>query len=94
MGLNDAMAMMPWVRNFLIAQGHEVTDNVIFQDNKSAILFEENGRCSSGKKTGHIEILCCFIADDIQRCTAHVECCPTDEMVADFFAKPLQDGCF
>jgi hypothetical protein len=31
------------------AQGIEVSDNTLYQDNKSAILLEKNGRKSSSK---------------------------------------------
>ena len=43
-GVNDAMGLILWVRNFLIAQGFDVTDNVVFQDNLSTMLLENNGR--------------------------------------------------
>jgi len=93
-GVNDGLTIVLWVRNFMIGQGHEVTDNVICQDNQSAMLLEKNGRKSSGKKTRHIEIRCCFVTDDIRRGTAKVAHCPTEEMVADFFTKPLQGSLF
>ena len=93
-GVNDAMALILWTRNFLLAQGYTVEDNIIFQDNKSAILLEENGRRSSGKKTRHIEIRYFFITDNIKRGTAKVVYCPTEQMVADFFTKPLQGALF
>ena len=41
-GANNALAMVLWVRHFLEAQGYTVTDNVVFQDNQSAILLEKN----------------------------------------------------
>ena len=39
-----------WTINFLKAQEFGVTDNVILQDNKIALLLENNGKSSSGKK--------------------------------------------
>ena len=93
-GVNDGLTIVLWVRNFVIGQGCEVTDNVIHQDNQSAMLLEKNGRKSSGKKTRHIEIRCHFVADDIRRGTTKVAHCPTEEMVADFFTKPLQGSLF
>jgi len=93
-GVNDAMALILWTRNFLIAQGYSVTDNVVFQDNKSAILLENNGRRSSGKRTRHIEIRYYFITDNVRRGTANVVYCPTEAMIADFFTKPLQGALF
>jgi hypothetical protein len=55
-GVNDAMSMILWTRLFLEAQGVEVTDNVIYQDNQSTMLLAKNGRQSSGKNTRHLEI--------------------------------------
>ena len=31
-----------------------------------------------------------FITDQIKKGDLHIEYCPTDNMVADFFTKPLQ----
>ena len=93
-GVNDAMAMVIWTRLFLQHQGFHITDNVIYQDNQSAILLEENGRRSSSKKTRHIEIRYYFITDNIARRQARVSYCPTKEMIADFFTKPLQGSSF
>jgi hypothetical protein len=42
------MPLVIWTHNFLKAQGFEVNDNVVFQDNQSAILLEKNGKASSG----------------------------------------------
>lgn len=63
------------------------------QDNKSATLLKENSCKLSGKCTQHIEIQHGFITD-IKCKTARVEYCPTEEMVADFFTKPLQGRLF
>lgn len=93
-GVNDALALILWVRMFLEGQGYTVEDNVIFQDNQSTMLLARNGRKSSGQKTRHIEIRYYFITDNIRRGKARVEYCPTEEMVADFFTKPLQGALF
>ncbi|KAG7339953.1 reverse transcriptase RNA-dependent DNA polymerase [Nitzschia inconspicua] len=93
-GVNDAMSLVLWVRMFLLEQGFEVKDNVIFQDNQSTILLARNGRQSSGKKTRHIEIRYYFITDNISRGTCSVQYCPTEQMIADFFTKPLQGSLF
>ena len=75
-------------------QGYNVTDNVIYQDNQSAMLLERNGHKSSGKKTRHLDIRYYFITDQIGQEKIRVQYCPTDEMVADFFTKPLQGSKF
>jgi Reverse transcriptase (RNA-dependent DNA polymerase) len=93
-GVNDIMTLVLWVRLFLEAQGIEVVDNIIYQDNQSTMLLEKNGRQSSGKKTRHFEIRYYFIHDHIKRGTTKVEYCPTDLMVGDFHTKPLQGSAF
>ena len=68
--------------------------NVIYQDNMSAMLLENNGRKSSTKRTKHIELRYFFIHDQIQQDKVLVEHCPTLKMRADFFTKPLQGMLF
>ena len=62
----------------------------MFQDNQSAILLENNGKKSSPKRTKHINIRYYFITDRIKNDELKIEYCPTDNMVADYFTKPLQ----
>ena len=54
----------------------------------------ENGKRSSGKKTRHIEIRYYFITDQIALNNASIRYCPTEQMIADFFTKPLQGALF
>ena len=89
-GMNDAMSMILWVRMFIIEQGYTVSDNIVYQDNQSTILLGNNGRRSSGKRTRHIEIRYYFVTDNVKRKNIRIEYCPTEEMIADFFTKPLQ----
>jgi hypothetical protein len=55
-GADDFTPAFCWTRYFLEAQGYHVQDNVLFQDNKSAILLEQNGKASISKRTKHINI--------------------------------------
>jgi hypothetical protein len=50
-GVDDSMALVVWTQNFLQAQGLKVTDNIVYQDNQSAMLLEHNGHSSSGRRT-------------------------------------------
>ena len=50
-GVDNSMALVVWTQNFLQAQGLKVTDNIMYQDNQSAMLLEHNGRSSSGRRT-------------------------------------------
>jgi hypothetical protein len=48
-GADDGSTMILWTKLFLEAQGIEVKENVLYQDNKSTILLEQNGMKSSSK---------------------------------------------
>ena len=72
------------------AQKIEVRDNILYQDNKSALLLETNGRASSSKPTKHINIRYYSVADRVAKGDLWIVWCPTDKMIADFLTKPLQ----
>jgi hypothetical protein len=55
------------LRYFLLEQGFEVSENILFQDNKSAMLLEKNGRASSSKRTKHINAPYYFVTDRIAK---------------------------
>jgi hypothetical protein len=93
-GVDDAMSLIVWTKHFMEAQGYIASDNVVYQDNQSAMLLERNGRASSGKRTRHVDIRYFFVADRIKKKQLRVEYCPTEEMIADFFTKPLQGSLF
>jgi hypothetical protein len=93
-GVDDLMPQMMWTGYFLKAQGVAVVDTVLYQDNKSSMLLEKNGRASSGKRTRHIDIRFYFVADRVASGDLRIEHCPTEEMVADYFTKPLQGALF
>ena len=76
------------------AQGYHVQDNILFQDNKSAILLEKNGKASSSKHTKHINIRYFFITDQVNAGDVSLVWCPTGDMIGDFMTKPLQGALF
>jgi hypothetical protein len=65
-GTDDVMPQVLWTMHFLEAQGYKIDDNVLYQDNKSSILLETNGRGSSGKQTRHIAVQYFFITDRVK----------------------------
>jgi hypothetical protein len=93
-GVDDCMPAICWTRYFVQAQGYEVRENIVYQDNQSAMLLERNGKASSSKRTKHINIRYYFVTDRIKQQELTVEWCPTGDMVADFMTKPLQGGLF
>jgi hypothetical protein len=89
-GVDDAMTMILWTKLFMEAQGYVIEENIVYQDNKSAILLEKNGRKSAGKRSRAINIRYYFVTDHVDKGNVTIEYCPTDEMIADFMTKPLQ----
>ena len=91
---DDLMPVILWTNYFLDAQGYDTSNTVLYQDNQSAILLENNGRKSSGKRTKHIHMRYYFITDRIRKKELSVSYCPTQLMVADYYTKPLQGALF
>jgi hypothetical protein len=81
-------------KKFLEGQGYFLKENVFYQDNKSTIQFEKNGRKSCGPNSRHIDIRYFWIKDRLDIEDITVVYCPTEQMLADSFTKPLQGGLF
>ena len=92
--VDDCMSQILWTSYFLAAQGNNINNCVVYQDNKSAILLEENGQASSNKRTRHINIRYYFMTDRANCGEIKLQHCPTTEMLGDYFTKPLQGGRF
>jgi hypothetical protein len=55
----------------------------------SAMLFEKNGHASASKQSRHMNIWYFFIVDQAKNGELRIEYCLTEEMIGDFFTKPL-----
>ena len=93
-GVDDMMPIIIWTRHFLLSQGYGIIENLLLQDNRSSILLERNGRASSSKRTRHINIRNFFVCDRVNMKEINLHWCPTKEMIADFWTKPLQGSHF
>ena len=72
-------------------QGYnEIKKNILYQDNKSAILLETNGRRSAGKCSRALNVRYFFLMDQVERGNHSIEYCPTDKMIGDFVTKALR----
>ena len=92
--VHDAAPNVIWTNHFLEAQGHSLDNTSVHQDNESAVLLEKNGKASSSKRTKHINMRYFFIADRQASNELTILWCSTNDMVADFFTKPLQGAKF
>ena len=71
-----------------------IKETVLYQANMSSMLLEHNGQQSSTKRTKHMDIQYFYVSDHIQNKTLSLKHCPTEEMLADYFTKPLQGALF
>jgi hypothetical protein len=93
-GVDDAMPQVMWTRHFIEAQGFGINDNILAQDNLRTMLLEKEGKQSSSKRTKHIRARYFFIKDRVANNDISIRHCPTGEMLADHFTKPLQGSLF
>ena len=93
-GGDDSITKILWTRLFIKAQGYDIEENILYQDNQSTILLIENGRKSAGKRSRAINIRYFFIADQQEKGLVNVRYCPTEKMWADPMTKPLQGAEF
>ena len=93
-GVYDVLPQVLWTKQFLEEQGWKDSATVIYQDDTSSILLERNGRSSSTKWTKHMNIRYIYVSEQVKKKAVHVTHCPTEEMVGDFFTKPLQGSLF
>jgi hypothetical protein len=103
-GVDDAMNFVIWMKLFFQAQVKDLpnnslirelgNDNVIQQDNTSAIQLENNGKKSSTKRTRHIDIRYFYVTSKIKNGDVRVTYWPTKQMVSDYLTKPLQGSLF
>eukprot|EP00804_Cyclotella_cryptica_P003532 CCRYP_002153-RB/>CCRYP_002153-RB protein AED:0.61 eAED:0.32 QI:0/-1/0/1/-1/1/1/0/615 len=89
-GVYDALPSILHARYFIEAMGYNVKNNIIYQDNKSSITLEQNGKASGSKRSKHIKIRYFFIKDMIDQREVEVRHCPTTEMWSDILTKPKQ----
>ncbi len=88
--LDHALPQILWTRYFLEGQGYEIKQNIVYQDNKSAILLEMNRRGSSSKRTKHIKVCYFFAKDKVDNKEVSIKHCPTKSMCVDVMTKPRQ----
>jgi hypothetical protein len=79
---------------FIEAQGIQLTLNFQKQDDQSAIRLEKNGRRSAGKQSRHIDIQYFYVKNRIAQNGISIRHCANENMIADFFTKPVQGALF
>ena len=83
-----------WFRYFRLAQGANDKEDILFQDNKSAILLQKKHPFSIGRGSKHIHVRYYFVVDKVENKELKIIYCPTEEMIADYSTKPTQGALF
>ena len=66
-GVDDMVTLLLWWKLFMEAQGCKIEENMLYQDDKSAILLENNRKISSGKRTRSSKIRYFYITDQVAK---------------------------
>ncbi len=66
-GVYDVLPNILHAKYFLEAMGYQIKHNIIYQDNKSSIILETNGRTSGSKRTKHIKVRYFFVKDMVEK---------------------------
>ena len=93
-GASDYIPNIIWSELFLKHQGIILQSSMFNQDNQSSMKLELNGKRSCGPGSMHIDIRYFFMKNRLDTENINVVYCPTDEMLADFYTKPLQGNLF
>ena len=92
--VDDCMPVALWTIYWLDAQGYDVFEKILHQDNKSAIILGKNGKAPRSKRTKHINIRYYFVTYFIEKYKLSLEWCPTSDMIEKFMTKPTQGSAF
>ena len=87
--VDDYISHMIWANHFLEAQDYMHPTTVVYKDNRSAILLEQNGILSSTRRTKYINVRYYFIKEKVNYKELTIKWYPTGKMVSDYNTQPL-----
>ena len=86
--MSSAAQEIIWLRSLLNELGLSTRDpTILFEDNRGAIALSKNP--VSHKRTKHIDIRYHFVRETVEAGTINICYCPTSDMLADMFTKPI-----
>ena len=94
LSVDDCIPAKIWTIYWLDAQRYDVFENIVYQDNNSAILLENNGKASSSKRINHINVRYYFVIYWIEKDKLSLEWCPTAYIIGYLMTKPSQGAEF
>ena len=91
---DEIVSPIIWTQLFLEAQGYPIKENILYQDNKSAMLLKTNRCKSAGKHSCHLNIQYFYVTDQKAKGHIDIKYCLTDKMIRDYMMKPLHGAKF
>ena len=91
---SDYITNVIYIELFLKGQVIIFQSNEYNQDNQSAMKLISNGKRSCGPGSRYIDIRFVFMKNRFDTDNINVVYCPTSEILADFYTKPLQGTLF
>ena len=88
--VDNFMSSICWTQYLIAAQGYNVRDNHLHQDNKSSIILDNNKKVLSVKRTKHVNIRYFFITDRVNNGEVSVAWCLAGDIIDDYMTKTLQ----
>lgn len=79
---------------FFEHQGYKLRTNYLCKDNSSEIKLIKNGSDSATWNSKHVPVKHFWVTDRIKNGDIEVQYCPTKQMVADYYSKPVQGALF
>ena len=89
MALSEATQEAVWLKAFMRELGEDAGYGAlkVYEDNQGAIALAKNPEFH--KRTKHIDIRYHFVREKVEDGQVVLECCPTQEMLADLMTKPI-----
>ena len=76
------------------AQGYDIKQKILFQDNQSEINMEKTGRGCALETPGTLIYVTSLLKKHYLKQKNFIACCITENMIADFFTISLQGALF
>ena len=93
-GTSEYLPKNIYFQMFFEGQGYKLRTNYLCKDNESEMKLINNGVDSATWNSKHIGVKFFWVTDRIEDGQIEVQYCPTKQMVADYYSKPLQGALF
>ena len=88
--VDDASVYILWTVLFNKFQGYNIEKNILYQDNKSAIMLEVNSKSGEGKRIRALNICYFSMICQVEKRNLQIKYCQIYEMWGNFMTNPTQ----